>query len=540
MSGKAQPEHWVDASSGAILETAALGAPDWRFFRVSERRSGVPFSNKQSSDSTSTRIRWSFGGPARIKGMASRARPSADLRHSGLPLVRVRGGVLRLVRAPGRRGAWSPEEVAHVLNGRRAELLGVLGRRRDGASVPAGVRQEIVDEAISLVVMSRDPIRNEQHLEGSFWATVRFLLVEHRSGRHSVRVGSRRRVDFELAAAQLPDGSEPSEMVEARERIARAADFMAQLDAFEQQVVTLMATRGIGVKLAARSLGVPTKTVVAAARSAGQKLEQIAVIAAAGRMCEYRHPAIAAHAQGTAHAQEERVARAHLAACARCQGAYVLMVREMRGRDFQRRASAAFVPLPVLAADAHGSLLDRLTAFASNYRLPSSGGSGERTVGLLGGGGFAAKAAVAGTAVVVAGAGVVGLTSSVRNIGSHHPRHAHVLRSRIARHQPSNAAEPRLRAAAVSAREVSSSKRPVRFAQGRLGSGGFSYLGGAASGGPHRHSASAPTSGARTAEAASLRYLGGDSSSTPTGTTSGPTATAQRNETSAGGGQFSP
>jgi DNA-directed RNA polymerase specialized sigma24 family protein len=507
---------------------------------VSKRQSGRPLSSSRRDGGWSDRrIRWNFRGPARIKGMASRAHPFADVRHSGLPLVRVRGGVLRLVRAPGRRGAWSPEEVAHVLNGRRAELLGVLGRRRDGAGVPAGVRQEIVDEAISLVVMSRDPIRNEQHLEGSFWATVRLLLVEHRSGRHSVRVGSRRRVDFELAAV-LPDGSEPSEMVEARERIARAADYMAQLDAFEQQVVTLMATRGIGVKLAARSLGVPTKTVVAAARSADQKLDQIAVIAAAGRMCEYRHPAIAAYAQGTARAQEERAAKAHLAACARCQGAYVLTVREMRGRDFQRRASAVFVPLPVLAAGAHGSLLDRLTAFASNYRLPSSGGSGERTVGLLGGGGFAAKVAVAGTAVVVAGAGVVGITSSVRNIGSHHPHHAHVLRSRVAHHQPSNAAEPGLRAAAVSAREVSPSKRPVRFAQVRLGSGGFSYLGGAASGGPHRHSASAPTSSSRTAEAASLRYLGGNSSSPPTSTTSSPTATAQRNETSAGGGQFSP
>ncbi len=472
--------------------------------------------------------------------MASRAHPLADVRHSGLPLVQVRGGVLRLVRAPGRRGAWSPEEVAHVLNGRRAEFFGVLSRRRDGADVPAGVRQEIVDEAISLVVMSRDPIRNEQHLEGSFWATVRLLLVEHRSGRHSVRVGSRRRVDFELAAAQLPDGSEPSEMVEARERIARAADYMAQLDAFEQQVVTLMATRGIGVKLAARSLGVPTNTVVAAARSADWKLDQIAAIAAAGRMCEYRHPAIAAHAQGTAHAQEERAAKAHLAACARCNSAYVQTVREMRGRDFQRRASAAFVPLPALAKSTHCSLLDRLTTFASNYRLPSTGGSGERTAGLVGGGGFAAKAAVAGTAAVIAGTAVVGLTSSVRNFGPHHPHHARVLRSRVARHQPSNTTEQRLRVAAASAKAVSSSERPARSEQARLGSGGFSYLGGAVPEAPHRHSASAPTSGARTAEAASLRYLGGNSSSSPTSTASSPTATEQRHKTPAGGGQFSP
>jgi DNA-directed RNA polymerase specialized sigma24 family protein len=475
--------------------------------------------------------------------MASRAHPSADVRHSGLPLVRVRGGVLLLVRAPGRRGAWSPEEVAHVLIGSRDEFFGVLSRRRDGAGVPAGVRQEIVDEAISLVVMSREPIRNEQHLEGSFWATVRFLLVEHRSGRHSVRVGSRRRVDFELAAAQLPDGSEPSEMAEARERIARAADYMAQLDAFEQQVVTLMATRGIGVKLAARSLGVPTKTVVAAARSADQKLDQIAVIAAAGRMCAYRHPAIAAHAQGTARAREERAAKAHLAACARCNSAYVQTVREMRERDFQRRASAAFVPLPVLAASAHGSLLGRLTTFASNYRLPSSGGSGERTASLLGGGGFAAKAAV--TAVVVAGAGVVGVTSGVHDLGgSRHPHHVHGLHAHVAHRQPPST-EASL-SAAVTPEEVASSEpaRPRRPEPARRAASGFSYLGGASSDGSHKRNAPQGESTAGTAKAASLRYLGGNSSSPSTSTTSSPATTSsaaspKHNETS-GGGQFSP
>jgi hypothetical protein len=379
-------------------------------------------------------------------------------------LVRVLGGGLRLVRAPGRRGDWSPEEVAHVLNGRRAEFFSVLSRRRDGAGVSSVVRQEVVDEAISLVVMSREPIHNEQHLEGRFWKTVQLLLAEHRSGRHSVRVGSRQRVDLELVTDKLPEGSEPSEIVEARERIARAADFMAQLDPFEQQVVTLMATCGIGVKLAARRLGVPTKTVVAAVRSADQKLEKVAVIAAAGRMCEYRHPAILAYAHGEASAQREQAARAHLAACAGCRSAYVTMAREMRERDYRRRASAAF--LPPLAVG-HLSLLERLTAFVTSHRPPSGVGSGERTAGLLGGGGIAAKAAVAGTAIVVAGAGVVGLTAGVRDAGSHRPRRAprehvqdmHPVTTLIVTTPPT--ASPRPRAAAASrARSKSSPRHP--------------------------------------------------------------------------------
>ncbi len=387
----------------------------------SKRRSGQVLSEGRGDGLDARQIRWNFWGPARIKGMASSAHPLPDAPRPGLPLVRVLGGGLRLVRAPGRRGDWSPEEVAHVLNGRRAEFFSVLSRRRDGAGVSPVVRQEVVDEAISLVVMSREPIHNERHLEGRFWRTVQLLLAEHRNGRHSVRVGSRQRVDLELVTDKLPEGSEPSEIVEARERIARAADFMAQLDPFEQQVVTLMATCGIGVKLAARRLGVPTPTVVAAVRSADQKLEKIAVIAAAGRMCEYRHPAILAYAQGEPGAQREQAAKAHLAACAGCRSVYLTMAREMRERDYRRRASAAF--LPPLAVG-HLSLLERLAAFVTSHRLPSGGGSGERAAGLLGGGGIAAKAAVAGTAIVVAGAGVAGLTTGVRDSGSHRPRRA--------------------------------------------------------------------------------------------------------------------
>jgi hypothetical protein len=111
---------------------------------LSRRRSGQVLSGGKRDGVDPWQIRWNFWGPARIKGMASRAQPLPDALNPGLPLVRVRGGALRLVRAPGRRGDWSPEEVAHVLSSRRTELFGVLSRRRDGAGVSAGLRQEIV------------------------------------------------------------------------------------------------------------------------------------------------------------------------------------------------------------------------------------------------------------------------------------------------------------------------------------------------------------------------------------------------------------
>lgn len=80
-----------------------------------------------------------------------------------VPVVVGRG---RVVRAPWRRGAWTAQEAAVVLQARRAELGRQLERRRDAVGVPVGVREEIVDEAICAVVMMRRPLASES----TWWA----------------------------------------------------------------------------------------------------------------------------------------------------------------------------------------------------------------------------------------------------------------------------------------------------------------------------------------------------------------------------------
>ncbi|HTB49419.1 MAG TPA: hypothetical protein VK701_00445 [Solirubrobacteraceae bacterium] len=288
----------------------------------------------------------------------------------------------------------------------RAELRRKLDWRRDAARLPAQIRDELVDEAIGLVVMSSKPIRDDQHLQGAFWTSVGYLLMERRAGRHDLRVGSRRRVEFDPIAEVLPDGEDgPVTLIAAKERMAAAADLMAQLDPFEQRVVSVMAAHGLGVKRAAKAMGEPVKTVLAASRSAARKLDQIAAIRAAGRMCDHRQRAIHAHAEGTAESREETAARAHLAACASCRSSYAVLVREMRGGEFQRAASAAFLPAPVLATGLHGRWLERLTSLLGYGRTPSGAATAERTAGLVGGGGLI-KAAAVTSAIAVAGAGV--------------------------------------------------------------------------------------------------------------------------------------
>jgi hypothetical protein len=191
----------------------------------------------------------------------------------------------------------------------------------------------------------------------------------------------------------------------------------------------VMAAHGLGVKRAARAMGEPIKTVLAAHRSAQRKLDHVAAITAAGRMCDYRQPAIHAHAQGTAHAEQETTARTHLAACASCRTSYSTLLREMRAREYQRAASAAFLPPPVLVAGLHGRWIERLTSLLTSGRAPSGTATAERTAGLLGGGGLV-KAAAVTSAVVVAGAGVgARVVHSLESTAPAHHQHKVIARS---------------------------------------------------------------------------------------------------------------
>lgn len=450
-------------------------------------------------------------------------------------------GRWRRLRAPWRHGAWTPEEVALALHERREELLRELRGLSSARGIPGWVLEEIVDDAVCAVVMKPRVVLNDEHVRRAFWLSVKLLLARYREGRHRVRIGSWERADFDAVARHASASSRTvAEEVELKDRMACAADFMAQLDEFEARVTVVMAVRGVGLRATARELGVPVKAVKAAAHSAQTKLEQVAIIAAAGRMCGYRQRVIEARVSGVARAEEVRAARAHIAACAGCRRRYVRLVREMRRREFQRRASAAFLPLPMLVEVAHAGWAERLGAFVG-ARLPGGagpvGGPRERALALLGGSAGATKTAgvLAGTALIV-----VGATSGIRGLdGSHQsPRHRH--HTHVAS-RPSRS-PVRLRTAATSSPGISAPSEPVRstrIAQGGRGAdGGFAYLGGNSSS-PARRKTSQGGASTRTAEAASFRYLGGNASPPPTSTTSNSTTTEQHSKTSEGG-QFSP
>jgi DNA-directed RNA polymerase specialized sigma24 family protein len=244
------------------------------------------------------------------------------------------GTVSERIRSPWCRiGGWLPEEAAAELQGRRAELIGELRRRSEARGVPPAAQEEIVDEAIETVVMSPDGTSNQEHLIGAFWIAVAHRCARHREGRPFTRLGSRQRVEFETAMewAAAPGG--PFEALELTDRMRRTADLMADLDAREREVVAVMAFYGVGPVPAARLLGLPLGEVRSAVRSAKAKLDRVAAIAAAGRMCAYRYRVIVAYAAGEASDHDARRARAHINACVLCERIHRQLRREMQGRE---------------------------------------------------------------------------------------------------------------------------------------------------------------------------------------------------------------
>jgi hypothetical protein len=294
----------------------------------------------------------------------------------------------------------------------------MLRARSDARAIGDDALEEVLDDAIRVVVMMRRPVLSQEHLLGAFWTTARLLLRQHREGRHSIRVGSRTRRDWEKVAPSLvardPD---IEDVLLLRDRAARAADYLAQLSELEQRVVVTMAVDGLGIKAAAKALGETIAAVKAAQHSARIKLDRIAAISAAGRMCGYRGPTIAEYMRGSADPQQERLARAHLLACAACRAEHAKLLREMRGRRFQHDAAVILLPSSLLHADHPLRVVARtLSRFVP---LPRFGA--ERAAEALGGA-SAVKLAAAGGAVLLATATLAGVRPPVLPAPTRHHR----------------------------------------------------------------------------------------------------------------------
>ena len=207
-------------------------------------------------------------------------------------------------------------------------------------------------------------------------------------------------------------------------------DFAATLEPTERQVWAcreLTSTDRLrGYTLTARRLGLSIATVRAAMRAIDDKRERFAIIHAAGRLCGYRAPAVAALAAGAAAAHEETAARAHLEHCHSCRLDYTRHLRYLRSARFHGKVAALLpAPVPAERVRAVGGLRDWITDTVTRVTGHDPGAAaGQLTAGGAGRG-LGTAAAVKLATMCFAGAGAVGACVATGVLPLTPPHHTH-------------------------------------------------------------------------------------------------------------------
>jgi hypothetical protein len=245
-----------------------------------------------------------------------------------------------------------PRWRAEQLTRRRAEFLRRLPTRvRIARKLSADVRELVVDAAIEFTALRHStPVPSTKDLERVFWDAALKRAQQAADGRHdTVRAGYTRADPDALEQLTDTHHEDPAAVVEAAVELALAREFAAELDEREQRVLRAKYDVGgaqeAGYKVVARTLGWPVSEVRKLEARIEHKRDRFATITAAGRLCAWRGPAIAALAAGQASAREAAIARAHLTGCPVCTVDYVRQLRYLRSGRFQERLGEMLPPL---------------------------------------------------------------------------------------------------------------------------------------------------------------------------------------------------
>lgn len=251
---------------------------------------------------------------------------------------------------------WDRERRARALITRRQALLNRLpGEIRAARDLTPDLRELILDEAITFTALEYDaPVTSSEQLERTVWdaCAKRIRRARYQRAYDTVRAGFQRAEPDALDA--LEDGVDPVEQVIRRDEIQVAVEFAAQLSERERRVLAAK-YRGsrhkpLGYPQIARQLELTELEVRSAERAVKQQIERFATILAAGRLCDFRGPAIAALASGDAGKRDALVARAHLNHCAPCTTAYKQHLHYLQSAAFQGKV-AALLPVPMSATE---------------------------------------------------------------------------------------------------------------------------------------------------------------------------------------------
>src|SRR3954470_15175388 len=244
-------------------------------------------------------------------------------------------------------GQFTLDDVAALLESWRPTVLREMARRQlwRGAS-PAECEDQFQD--VALVLWSRQ-FASEEHLRRALWTGLGFRARDFWKS-------ARRR---ELPVGEFFEDVVGDDRAERVEDVAVTAadtrcvdDCLSELDSRERAVYRLIKGDELSRRRVAKRLGLGESDVLRALYSAQRKIDQVAVLLVAGRLCDRRQSAIASLAREDAYGSALEQARAHLSHCPAC----LLEFRAQRAALGERVASV--LPIPAIGAATRGP--DRL------------------------------------------------------------------------------------------------------------------------------------------------------------------------------------
>jgi hypothetical protein len=277
----------------------------------------------------------------------------ADIRLPGRSARRPDGHMAEFRHGrPRRRGSarirFSPSEIASTLMPCRDRLVDQVPIE---LAVARGMSREqwelAVDDAIGYLATEYDvPIRSDEELERAFWWSTSLRVRQLRDGRAATVRGRWKRVDIDNVEIAGQD-AEPEQVVIERSERAALREFTATLTDLERLVFSCKygGPRERGRNQISRQLGLRMGEVRSAEASIKQKLERFVAIMAAGRLCAFRAPALAALGTGDLSDDAERVARIHLESCPACRVEHAARLRALRSGKLPREI-ANLLPVP--------------------------------------------------------------------------------------------------------------------------------------------------------------------------------------------------
>jgi len=406
------------------------------------------------------------------------------------------GSPLTLPRVPGTGPSLDYEQVGQALGEWQERELLIASRFPECRGLSAAQLEDVYQETVEALLGRR--FHREEHLRNSLYAG-----IKHRA-RHLYRDERRREEILQENGGRLhvPDGDAdqvtPERVALLHEDHWIVAEFAAELSEDERCVFGWLA-EGMKYRGIAALLGWEINRTRNAARSCERKREHFQLLYDTGRLCGFRAATIRAMQAGEATSTELAArAFAHLEGCAHCRAEHRTNARRLR-RTFQGQA-AALLPFPAIVARLGWVSRAALRARMLQHRLMPDGppfgpgGTRERAVALLAGGGAAAKvAATVATVAVIAGGTIVatgGLDHNAPRRGhaalesaapatrpgtiASHPASAQLVSPISGRRTPAH--RPGRRARSTPRHVVTHRSRATR-ASAQREPGGFAYLG---------------------------------------------------------------